>query len=61
MIWSSHRGELVKISPSYYYEVFICEFSWNEVVSLGIGVVLHDPVKRKKSFVVELNWYKECI
>lgn len=52
MIWSSHRGELVEISPSYYYEVFICEFSWNEVVSLGIGVVLNDPVKRKKSFVV---------
>lgn len=52
MIWSSHKGELVEISPSYYYEVFICEFSWNEVVSLGIGVVLHDPVKRKKSFVV---------
>lgn len=48
MIWSSHRGELVEISPSYYYEVFICEFSWNEVVSLGIGVVLHDPVKCKK-------------
>lgn len=40
MIWSSHRGELVEISPSYYYEVFICEFSWNEVVTLGIGVVL---------------------
>lgn len=52
MIWSSHRGELVEISPYYYYEVFICEFSWNEVVSLGIGVVLHDTVKRKKSFVV---------
>lgn len=54
MIWSSHRGELVEISPSYYYEVFICEFSWNEVVTLGNGVVLHDRVKLKNSFVVKL-------
>lgn len=61
MIWSSHRGELDEICPSYYYEVFICEFSWNEVVTLGIGVVLHDPVKLKNSFVVRLNWYKEYI
>lgn len=61
MIWSSHRGELVEICPSYYYEVFIYEFSWNEVVTLGNGVVLHDPVKLKNSFVVKLNWYKEYI
>lgn len=59
MIWSSHRGELVEICPSYYYEVFICEFSWNEVVTLGIGVVLHGPVKLK--IVLLLNWYKEYI
>lgn len=61
MIWFSYRGELVEISLFYYYEVFICEFFWNEVVLFGIGVVFYDLVKRKKSFVVELNWYKECI
>lgn len=61
MIWFSYRVELVEICLFYDYEVFICEFFWNEVVIFGIGVVFYDLVKFKNSFVVKLNWYKECI
>lgn len=44
---------MVEICTSYYCEVFtcICEFSLNWVLTLSIGVVLHEPVKLKMIFV----------
>lgn len=44
-----------------YFIIMKFLFFWNEVVIFGIGVIFYDLVKRKKSFVVELNWYKEYI